>query len=134
MLQASIALDTNVLLRFFARDDERQTALASDMMASLTRKSPGFVSQPVFLEVYWSLTGAMGFTKRQALDVLWVLVQSDEIEFDDGECVVEALDAAEEGADLADALIQANGRQFQVEETVTFDRQAAKQFGWRLLG
>lgn len=129
-----IALDTNVLVRFFADDDPAQRQAVRELFASLSRANPGFISQPVLVEMVWVLSRSYGMSRREWLDALWVLVQSDEIEFDDGECVVEALDAAEEGADLADALIHANGRQFQVEETVTFDRQAAKQFGWRLLG
>ena len=129
-----IALDTNVLVRFFTDDDPSQYQAVTELFATLSRANPGFISQPVLIETVWVLARSYGLSRREWLDALWVLVQSDEIEFDDGECVIEALDAAEEGADLADALIQANGRQFQVEETVTFDRGAAKQFGWRLLG
>lgn len=128
-----IALDTNVIVRFFSDDDAEQHEKAVQRFATLTRSCPGFISQPVIVETLWVLSRTYGLTRRECIDALWVLVQSDEIAFDDGECVVEALYAAEDGADFADALIQANARQFQVTETVTFDRAASNRLGWRLL-
>ena len=61
------------------------------------------------------------------------LVETEVLEFDDGESVVRALTLAEEGADFADALIEGTMELFGVDETVTFDRRASERIGWRLL-
>ncbi len=50
------------------------------------------------------------------------------------EGLVRALDLAEGGADFGDALVQGAVELFGVRETVTFDRAAARELGWRLLG
>lgn len=128
-----IGLDTNVLVRFFTADDPEQHGRAKALFATLSRNRRGFISQPVVVEFFWVLRFTYKYSKRECFDALHVLLQSDVIEFDDGECVSEALYEAEEGADFADALIQANARQFQITEMVTFDRQAARRLEWRLL-
>lgn len=127
------ALDTNVLVRFFFDDDLVQHEIAKSLFATFTRERPAFISQPVLVETLWVLGRTYKLSKRECLDVLWMLIQSDEIEFDDGECVVEAMYAAEDGADFVDALINANARQFQADRCVTFDRVAAQKLGWTLL-
>jgi len=50
-----IALDTNVLLRFFLRDDEEQGEAAEKLMLQLTLDEPGFVSREVLVELVWAL-------------------------------------------------------------------------------
>lgn len=73
------------------------------------------------------------FEKITCLSVIRRLIESETLEFDDGEGVVRALHLAEDGADFADALIHETMQQFGTTETVTFDRGAAEKLGWRLL-
>lgn len=126
-------IDTSVLLRYLTRDDEAQHAAAEEVMLALTPESPGFITQVTLVELYWTLARGYRFSKQQCHDVLRRLVWSDALEFDDGEGVVRALHATEEGADFADALIHETMAQFGVAETVTFDRRASAHLGWRLL-
>ena len=51
-----IGLDTNVLLRYIAQDDPKQSPRATQIMERrLTEQEPGFVSLVTILEVVWVL-------------------------------------------------------------------------------
>ncbi len=126
-------IDTNVLLRFILRDDPRQYPAAHDLFASLTEEHRGFITAVTLAETYWTLSRSMGLTRAECLAIFRGLIESPVIEFDDGEGVVRALTLAEEGADFADALIDGTMTMFGANQTVTFDRGAAKRLGWRLL-
>lgn len=129
-----IALDTNVLARHLLQDDARQTQAARRLLAELTQESPGFVSLTVITELYWVLERALKRPKAEVHRMFDALLRALEIEIEDGESVGEALEQARGGADFADALIDATSRLYGADETVTFDRDAAQRFGWRLLG
>lgn len=128
-----IGIDTNVILRAVLQDDDRQSAIANEMFQGLTAERRGFITQATLTETYWVLTRSVGISREESLEVIRRLVQTETLEFDDGELVVAALQAAEEGADFADALIDATMRMFGSTETVTFDRRASERLGWRLL-
>ena len=128
-----IGIDTNVLIRYTVRDDEDAYSLASAVMRDLTPEDPGFITQVVIAEFHWVLRSRYGFDRKSCLSVIRGLVQSDALEFDDGEGVVRALTLAEAGADFADGLIQGANELFGIAETVTLDRRAAQRLGWRLL-
>jgi predicted nucleic-acid-binding protein len=129
-----IGIDTNVLVRAFAekRDAEAATA-AREFLLGLTPDDPGFIAQVTMAELYWVLFRTYGYSRRDCLAVVRGLLETESMEFDDGEGVVRALTLAEDGADFADALIQGAMELFGVSETVTFDRAAARKLGWRLL-
>ena len=128
-----IGVDTNVILRAVLQDHEVQTPIAQRTLSSFSRDSPGFISMVTLAEVYWVLARGRRFEKRACLAVIRRLIESEALEFDDGEGVVRALHLAEDGADFGDALIHATMEQFGATETVTFDRGAAEKLGWRLL-
>lgn len=65
------ALDTNVLVRFFVRDEAAQTALAADLIQRcLRQKQPQFVPVSVMLELEWVLRSAFGFGKDELVGSL----------------------------------------------------------------
>jgi len=129
-----IGVDTNVLVRYVVRDDERQYAAAAEVLESFTADDPGFVTQVVLAEFSWVLARAYRYPAAGRLAVIRGLVATASLEFDDAEGLVRALDLAEGGADFGDALVQGAMELFGVRETVTFDRGAAREMGWRLLG
>lgn len=128
-----IALDTNVLARFFAEDDPEQLAAADRLLATLTPEHPGFVCLTVMLELAWVLRRSCEMSNAQVLEIVDLMLRTRELEIEDGESVEEAVRDARAGADFADALIAATTRLYGCTETVTFDRKAADAFGWRLL-
>jgi len=128
-----IGIDTNVLVRYIVRDDESQYAAAAEVLESLTRDRPGFITQVTLTELYWVLARTYRYPTETCLAVLRRLVATASLELDDGEGAVRALSLAEEGADFGDALIQGAMELFGVTETVTFDPAAARRLGWRVL-
>ena len=126
-------IDTNVLLRVLLQDDPVQGPIAARVFRGLTPKSPGFVTQVTLAETYWVLARAKRLPRATCLAVIRRLVETESLEFDDGEGVVRALSLAEAGADFADALIQGAMELFGIDETVTFNRAAAERLGWTLL-
>ena len=73
------------------------------------------------------LFGILRYQSPVARDALEQLIE-------DGESVGTAIEQARQGADFADALIDATSLRYGVSETVTFDRSAAQRFDWKLLG
>ncbi len=128
-----IGIDTNVLLRAILGDDDTQSPAARMLFRGLTVDSPGFITQVTLAETYWVLSRSLRMPRPQCLAIIRSLVETETLEFDDGESVVRALSLAEEGADFADALIEGTMELFGATETVTFDRDAAERLGWRLL-
>lgn len=128
-----IALDTNVLVRWFADDDKAQTDAAEMLFSSLAEDNPGFVNLTVMSELVWVLDRSIGMRAETLHDTIEWLLSSVEIEVEDEESVDRALRAARQGADFADTLIAATSDLYGCSETVTFDRKAAQRFGWRLL-
>lgn len=129
-----ICLDTNILLRAFFDDDPVQSALARDLLSSLSPERPGFITFITLTEMYWVMGSAHRIPKSTCLEVMRRLASISVLEFEDGEGFVQAITLAEEGADFADALIHVTAQQLMADEVVTFDRKAASRLGWRLLG
>jgi len=48
-------LDTNILVRFFVKDDLEQSRRAKELLRTLTPESPGFVSLVALAEMIWVL-------------------------------------------------------------------------------
>jgi predicted nucleic-acid-binding protein len=128
-----IGIDTNVLVRYVVQDDERAYLLASAIMRDLTPEEPGFITQVVIAEFHWVLRSRYGYDRESCLAAVRGLVETESLEFDDGEGVVRALTLAEAGTDFADGLIQGAHELYGIAETVTLDRSAAQRLGWRLL-
>jgi len=128
-----IAVDTNVLLRWLMADNPVQKAAADRFFAGLTKEQPGFVHSVTMAELCWVLRRVYGLAKSAVLDVLEDLLRSEELEFDHGEGMWQALLLARQGADYPDALIAETARQFGCTDSVTFDRDAARLLGIRLL-
>ena len=130
----SVGVDTNVLLRVLLNDDPVQSPIAAAVFRGFSKRAPGFITQVTLAETYWVLERGKRLPRETCLLAIRRLVETESLEFDDGEGVVRALTLAEAGADFADALIQGAMELFGIEETVTFDRGAAQRLGWRLLG
>lgn len=128
-----IGLDTNVLARYLLRDDPTQWAAAAAVIETLTTEEPGFITHVTLIELHWLLARKHKSDRDSRLSVIRGLIETEAFEFEDGECVVQALSLAEEGADFPDALISATGDLFGVRETVTFDRRASRSPRWRLI-
>ena len=116
-----IAVDTNVLARFYVDDTadpeaKRQRPLA----AQLLRDTPHvFVSITVVLELAWVLQAFYEFSAREFGAVLTHLIGLPNVAVENWQAVLKACEYSERGLDFADALHLA--RSADAEAFVTFD-------------
>ena len=128
------ALDTNVLVRYFARDDATQTAKALRFIESRSASSPAFISLVVLVEFVWVLERSYHISRPTLARYLHLLMTGDGIVIEHQELAHEALSAFEnQGADFADAVIATLARSANCTTTYTFDRKAARLSGFTLL-
>ena len=129
-----IGLDTNVLVRYVVQDDPKQSLQATRLIESLTADAPGYVSVISVVELVWVLTGCYTSTKTEICEVLETLLRTKEIVVAHADTVWKALRVFKEGkADFADCLIERSANEAGCSHTATFDRDAAKHGGMRLI-
>ena len=129
-----IGLDTNVLVRYIAQDDPKQSPKATHLIESLTVDAPGYVSVVSVVELVWVLTGCYASTKGEICEVLETLLRTKEIIVAHTDTVWKALRLFKEGrADFADCMIERSANEAGCGYTATFDRDAAKHCGMLLI-
>jgi predicted nucleic-acid-binding protein len=127
-------LDTNILVRFFAQDDLLQAHVAESILAQLKPESPGFVSLVALAELIWVLRTRCGMPKSKLIPCIEHLLNSPELVVEGQEAVEQALVAfAKSKAQFADCLIERSGRLAGCVDTVTFDKDASRLAGMRLI-
>ncbi|HVX74137.1 MAG: PIN domain-containing protein [Devosia sp.] len=122
-----IGLDTNVLVRIFAADNPKQTAIARRFMQRCSADDPAFVSAVVVVEVSWVLSRTYGFSVASIRDALEWLFESSNIVVQRHDLLRPAIDlAAKRNADISDSIIAALAADAGASKTVTFDQPAAR--------
>jgi len=129
-----IGLDTNVVVRYLAQDDAKQSAAASRLFEEvLSPEDPGFVSAIVLCELAWVLAECYGADRARIRGALEGLLAARQIAVETPDIVRRALRAwADSGADFADALLGEVAAAHGAAKTLTFDRAAAKLPGFEL--
>jgi len=128
-------LDTNILVRFFAKDDPLQTPKARAVLSSLTTTEPGWVGVATILELVWVMTSSIGVGRDAVAQILAELLTRDTIVVERAETIEKALHRyRRSNADFADCLIAASAKAAGCSRTVTFDRIAARDAGMELIG
>lgn len=130
-----IGIDTNVLVRYLAQDDPRQSAVATRFIEGrLSAENPGFVSTVTLCEVVWVLSESYAADRKRVCDVVEGLLATKQLYIERSELVWKSLRAWEGvPADFSDALIGQLAIAQGAEKTVTFDRSAARLPGFELL-
>lgn len=129
-----IGLDTNVLVRYVAQDDPKQSPKATRLIESMTADAPGYVSLISVVELVWVLTDCYALTKDEICEVLETLLRTKEIIVAHADIAWKALRIFKEGkADFADCLIERSANEAGCSYTTTFDRAAAKHCGMKLI-
>jgi predicted nucleic-acid-binding protein len=129
-----IGLDTNVLLRFFAQDDARQSPMADAIMASLTREEPGWVGLVTVVELCWVMESRMRAGKAAVCNTLDRLLMFETVIVEQSDAVAAAVrQFRTTRADFADCLIAASARAAGCLKTMTSDEIAARDAGMELI-
>jgi predicted nucleic-acid-binding protein len=114
-----LAVDTNVVVRYLARDDAAQTARADRLL----RSQRILLLKTVLLEAEWVLRYRYGFDRQAVVVGFRALAGLPDIHVEDAVAVASALDWFSAGMDFADALHLASSR--AAEQFATFDRRLA---------
>lgn len=129
-----IGLDTNVLVRYIAQDDQVQSSQATDLIESLSSDSPGFIAMVSIVEMVWVLQSCYQSTKSEIVSVIETILSTKELVVERAEVIWQALRRfSDSKADFADCLIERCANAAECEYTVTFDQKAAKTAGMRHL-
>lgn len=129
-----IGLDTNVLVRYLAQDDPKQSPKATRLIESLTTESPGYVGIISVVELVWVMTGCYGLSKEEISEVIETLLRTKEITVAHADTVWKALRLFKEGkANFADCLIERFAAEAGCQHVATFDRAAAKHCRMQLI-
>jgi predicted nucleic-acid-binding protein len=131
----SNALDTNVLVRLATRDDAAQFRKAEKLVRdTFSASSPAWISLIVVVEYTWVLTKLYQYSRKEIASTLTALIETDCFRVEDQNLVRSAIGLySETKADLSDCLILVRNREKGCEITHTFDRQAAKLKGFKLI-
>jgi predicted nucleic-acid-binding protein len=114
------AIDTNVLVRFLANDDPRQSAKAREIVEG----GDVYLATTVFLETEWVLRSAYEFDAARIADALEAVAGLPGIVLEDADLLASALAHARGGLDFADALHLENAQ--GCTAFLTFDRKLVK--------
>lgn len=128
-----IAVDTNILVRYYVRDDSdreavRQHPVAVRVMAETQRL---FVPKTVVLELEWVLRGFYKFNRAGILRVFDHLLALPNVTLEDEATVERAVALYRAGLDFADALHQVSSA--RCEEFLTFDDRGFARKAKRLV-
>ena len=116
------------------QDDPIQCAKVDLFLASLSRREVGFISLVTLIESVWVLGKRYNLSKSDIVGFIQALLDAPELTMEREEAVSQALQRFKVStADFADCLIERIGALAGCRETVTFDQDASKFAGMRLL-
>jgi predicted nucleic-acid-binding protein len=133
-----VGLDTNVLVRYLAQDEPRQSASATRLIETrLSERSPGFISLVVLVELCWVLERLYRATHQEIGETISDLLETPRFHLQQREVVREAVarfrDKKSSKAGFADLLIAQLSLDAGCSETLSFDRAAVRAAGMTLL-
>ncbi|WP_411280330.1 PIN domain-containing protein [Gemmatimonas sp.] len=121
-----IGLDSNVLVRYLAQDDQAQAARATALIEThCTADNPGFVGLVVLAEVVWVSESSYGASRAEVAEIVRRILSIRQLVVQNAEVVWQALRHFESSrADFADCLIHRCAEAAGCDKTVTFDKRA----------
>ncbi|MEE4349873.1 MAG: type II toxin-antitoxin system VapC family toxin [Pacificimonas sp.] len=122
------AVDTNILLRFFTRDDPAQHAEVRSLLAHTEAAGDRlFVSVLALAETLWTLRTQYRWNDVRCRAALREIADMAAFTLDHASAVASALnDPRLQRLDVADALIASIGMEAGCDSTLTFDKAAAR--------
>jgi predicted nucleic-acid-binding protein len=124
------AVDTNVLVRLFVRDNVKQAAAAEEFIAA-----GAWVPHIALVETVWVLDSIYGKTRSEISQFLKALLDHNSLVIQDADVVAAALDAFRntKGVEFADCMILAVSKKAGHTPLGTFDTKLAKIDGTALI-
>ena len=130
-----IALDTNVLVRFLAQDDDAQFQVAAGLIEGCTSDAPGYVCREVMIELVWVLERAYKYSREDIAETLLSIVTASQLSVENAQDIASVVNLyRDEGYDFADLMIRQSAQRAENRILKTFDQKLAKLDGVELLG
>jgi predicted nucleic-acid-binding protein len=127
-------IDTNILIRYFVRDDPAQFRAAVKFIENdCSEEAPGVVNHVVLAELVWVLERGYKYSRSTIVSLLGALFETGQVWIEHPDDARAALYEYQSGADFADSLIESANSRAGCEYTATFDRRAARRKGFRLI-
>ena len=120
-----IAVDTNVLVRYLARDDDAQ--LTQVLKLFRRKNSIFYIDDIVLIETNWVLRHSYQWTCVEVADAFSNLSRIENLVFENESRLLSSLRAVRAGADLADEIIVRKAREAAATMLATFDRELVKR-------
>ncbi|VAX04264.1 PilT protein-like [hydrothermal vent metagenome] len=112
-----IAVDTNIIIRFLTRDDEKQYKKAF----TIFNKQEIFISDTVILETEWVLRYAYKFLPKEISNAFTNLFGLRNVHLSNPTFIAQAIEWHKLGMDFSDAMHLTQCQQF--EKLYTFDKK-----------
>jgi predicted nucleic-acid-binding protein len=113
-----IAIDTNIIVRFFTRDDESQYQKAYRIFSGTEEI---FIPVTVILETEWVLRFTYSFSADSIINALFGLLNLKNVRVENKDSIIAALQWHQQGMDFADALHLAGS--LQADKFASFDKK-----------
>jgi predicted nucleic-acid-binding protein len=124
-----IAIDTNVLVRYYIDDDHAQHKKAKRFFDA----NDVFINNIVILEAFWVLTSVYQLSRTKTGEIFDHLKRLSNVYFENETVFARALaEYRDNGCDFADALLGLLNQHYGYV-TASFDREAGKKLGFKLL-
>ncbi|WP_027710373.1 PIN domain-containing protein [Zooshikella ganghwensis] len=119
-------LDTNVLVRYIAQDDPKQSKIATELIETkLSDDVPGYITAIAVVEVFWVLKRSYKVEKENLIDILSKLLTTKKFVIENHREVWRALRVYQKGnGDFSDALIATLSLNNDCAVVYTFDKKA----------
>jgi len=129
-----IGLDTNLLVRIFAKDNPLQEAMVLELLEQLPEGERAVVNIVVIVELLWVLKRAYRFEQEALVRVLRSMAENKRLFLPNKEILLEAAhQVRENGGELPDMIIALLNREHGASVTYTFDLEASKLDDFQLL-
>ena len=129
-----IGLDTNILIRYAAQDDDKNGPLANAVMDSLTAEQPGWIPLVAVAEFVWVMDRRYCVQRSDVFTILNQFFDRAEIVFESADVVHKAAVQFLNGkAEFSDYLVACSSQAAGCKTTLTFDRKASKSAGMTLV-
>ena len=133
-----VGLDTNVLVRYLAQDDVKQSAAATRLIESgLSDRVPGYLSVVVVVELCWVLQRLYAASAAEVAESIDDMLAMPVFVFQEREAVQAAVGRvrARGGSRLGlpDMLITELATRAGCDQVMSFDRNAVRSAGMTLL-
>ena len=119
-----IALDTNVLARFYIEERDAQARKQHIATKRVMSQPALFVPRTVVLELEWVMRGGYGYAREEIAGVIEHLLGLSNVTVENWEMVSDATNAYRAGMDFADALHLAAAN--ACESMLSFDKKSSK--------